>query len=71
VVLVRVGDIYSVRDGDHRISVARAMGQQDVDAEVAIWQVAGLLPWETAAQAPSKVDRRRRSFAVIGCATLW
>jgi hypothetical protein len=53
VVLVRVGDIYFVRDGHHRISVARAMGQQDIDAKVTIWQVPGPLPWETPAQAPS------------------
>ena len=48
--LVQVGDIYFVLDGHHRISVARALGQQDVDAEVEVWQVAGPLPWETQKQ---------------------
>jgi hypothetical protein len=32
--LVQVGERYFVRDGHHRISVARALGQIDVDAEV-------------------------------------
>ena len=47
VVLVRVGDIYFVRDGHHRISVARALGQLDIEAEVTVWHVSGPLPWET------------------------
>ena len=32
--LVKVGDIYFVKDGHHRISVARAQGQAFVDAQV-------------------------------------
>ena len=32
--LVKVGDIYYVRDGHHRISVARALGLKYIDAEV-------------------------------------
>jgi hypothetical protein len=35
--LIKVGDTYFVRDGHHRISVARAFGQQDIDAVVTIW----------------------------------
>ena len=54
VVLVQVGDIYFVKDGHHRISVARAMGQSDIEARVTIWQVTGPLPWETPAPAPSR-----------------
>jgi hypothetical protein len=46
VVLVQVGDVYFVRDGHHRISVARARGQLDIEAEVTVWQVGGPLPWE-------------------------
>jgi hypothetical protein len=46
-VLVQVGKVYFVRDGHHRISVARALGQLDIEAEVTIWQVSGPLPWET------------------------
>ena len=44
--LIQVRDTYFVRDGHHRISVARAMGQEVVDAEVVVWQVVGTLPWE-------------------------
>lgn len=49
--LVQVGDLYFVLDGHHRISVARALGQRDIEAHVAVWQVAGPLPWECAASA--------------------
>jgi hypothetical protein len=37
--LIKVGEEYFVRDGHHRISVARAAGQRFVDAEVIIWEV--------------------------------
>ncbi len=46
VVLVRVGDVYFVQDGHHRVSVARAMGQKEIEAEVTVWQAVGPLPWE-------------------------
>ena len=52
VALVQVGDVYFVRDGHHRVSVARAMGQSDIDARVTIWQVAGPLPWEVVGDTP-------------------
>ncbi len=32
--LVRIGQIYFVRDGHHRVSVARALGRDDIDARV-------------------------------------
>lgn len=32
--LIRVGETYYVRDGHHRVSVARALGQQAIDAVV-------------------------------------
>jgi hypothetical protein len=35
--LIRVGEAYFVRDGHHRISVARALGEEFVDAHVAVW----------------------------------
>jgi hypothetical protein len=35
--LIRAGDTYYVRDGHHRISVARALGQRDIDARVTVW----------------------------------
>jgi hypothetical protein len=47
--LVQVGDVYFVLDGHHRISVARALGQQDIEAKVIVWQVTGPLPWERSA----------------------
>lgn len=37
--LTKIGETYFVQDGHHRISVARALGQTYVDAEVSIWQV--------------------------------
>jgi len=42
-----VEELYFVRDGHHRISVAQALGQQDIEAKVVVWQVSGPLPWET------------------------
>jgi len=38
--LIRVGDEYYVRDGNHRVSVARAFGQVDIEALVTEYQVA-------------------------------
>jgi hypothetical protein len=40
--LIQVGDVYFVRDGHHRISVARAFGQEQIDAEVTVWEVQSL-----------------------------
>lgn len=37
--LVKVDDLYYVRDGHHRISVARSLGQQFIDAEVTTIQL--------------------------------
>jgi len=36
--LVKVGDTYFVRDGHHRVSVARAVGQHYIDALVTVLQ---------------------------------
>jgi hypothetical protein len=38
--LIQVGDTYFVRDGHHRVSIARAVGQTYMDADVTVWQVA-------------------------------
>ena len=51
VTLTLVGERYFVQDGHHRISVARALGQTDIDAEVTVCEFAGPLPWEKAATA--------------------
>jgi hypothetical protein len=40
--LIQVGDVYYVRDGHHRISVARACGQVEIEAEVTVWEMASL-----------------------------
>ena len=50
--LVQVGDRYFVEDGHHRLSVARALGESAIDAEVTVWDVSGPLPWEQAAARP-------------------
>lgn len=39
VALIRVGDAYYVRDGNHRVSVAKAFGQLDIEALVTEYQV--------------------------------
>ena len=44
--LIRVGDIYFVRDGHHRVSVARAYGQKEIEANVLVLQ---------GARAPSRL----------------
>ncbi len=36
--LVQVGNRYFVRDGNHRVSVALALGQTEIDAQVTQWQ---------------------------------
>ncbi len=38
--LIRVSGVYFVRNGHHRVSVARSMGQELIEAEVTVWQVA-------------------------------
>ena len=38
--LVRVGAVYFVRDGHHRVSVARQMREEFIDAEVTVWELA-------------------------------
>ncbi len=37
VTLVQVRDTYYVRDGHHRISVAKALGESFIEAEVTVW----------------------------------
>ena len=37
--LYKIGDVYFVRDGNHRVSVARQLGQVDIDAYVTELQV--------------------------------
>jgi hypothetical protein len=51
--LVQIDDRYFVRDGHHRLSVAVALGQEAIDAEVTVWTVAGRLPWMQNAAEPA------------------
>jgi hypothetical protein len=37
--LIQVGEAYFVRDGHHRISVARAFGFKTIEAEITVWNV--------------------------------
>lgn len=37
--LVQIGDTYFVRDGHHRVSVARELGYAYIDANVTVWDV--------------------------------
>jgi ParB-like chromosome segregation protein Spo0J len=37
--LAQVREAYYVLDGHHRISVARAFGQESIDAAVTVWEV--------------------------------
>jgi hypothetical protein len=47
--LIRVGDTYFVRDGHHRLSVARALGEKFIEAQITVWttkpQPGGGKPW--------------------------
>jgi uncharacterized protein (DUF1015 family) len=37
--LIQVGEIYYVRDGHHRISVAKSLGQMVIEAQVTVWDI--------------------------------
>ena len=56
--LVQVGDVYFVCDGHHRISVAHALGQRDIDAQVTVWQVSDPLPWKKSAATHSHTNHK-------------
>ena len=58
VVLIHVGDRYFVRDGHHRISVSRTMGELAIEAKVVVWQVDRPLPWD--APAPTTLHGAAR-----------
>lgn len=42
VTLVQVGETFYVRDGHSRVSAARALGQQYIDADVQVWAARGV-----------------------------
>jgi hypothetical protein len=71
--LVRVEDIYFVQDGHHRISVARAMGQTCIEAEVVVWQVARPLSWQPLAGARYRVwaSTQQKLGAIVPSRIIW
>lgn len=44
--LVQIGDHYFVEDGHHRISVAHARGERNIDAEIIIWETSIQHSWK-------------------------
>ena len=50
--LVQVGQEYFVQDGHHRVSVARAIGQQEIEAELTVWEVTEAVPVSRADEGP-------------------
>ena len=63
VVLALVGDYYFVMDGHHRVSVARALGQTEIDAEITVYGFAGSLPWGPAVTADNVAFSRQAARA--------
>lgn len=59
VCLIRVGDVFFVREGHCAVSVARAWGRVWIDAEVEVWQLAGLLPGDQKATAHGRASGSR------------
>ena len=55
--LICVGEVYFVRDGHHRISVAATYGAREIDALVTVWEVDGPLPWEHPAAVEPAQER--------------
>jgi len=58
VTLIQIGDRYFVRDGHHRISVAKALGQKAIEATVEVWQVDWPLPWQGRSKARKWLGHR-------------
>lgn len=69
--LIQVGQVYFVRDGHHRISVAHALGQQTIEARVLVWQMAGPLPWEVQASGRERDAGRLHNRIQRGAVRLW
>ncbi len=60
--LIRVGDVYFVRDGHHRISVAAALGQREIDALVTDWEIDAALP---AQQESTTLNQHHEDVSLI------
>jgi len=57
--LIQLGEVYFVRDGHHRISVAAALGQHHIDAVVTIWHVAEPVHEQRPVVGHSRLHRSR------------
>jgi hypothetical protein len=66
--LIQVGEIYFVRDGHHRISVAKALGAQALEAEVTVIQLDGPLPWERPQSHRDGIINRKAGRCYGACA---
>ena len=60
--LIQLGEVYFVRDGHHRISVAQALGQQEIDAVVTVWHVTAPVQEQ---RAGVERPQLRRSWAFL------
>ena len=63
--LIEIGDIYFIRDGHHRVSVARAFGQNAMDAEVITCNAAPPFPWQPEAM-PEKAFHSNKLTYPLG-----
>ncbi len=57
--LIQSGDDYFVRDGHHRISVARALGEEYVDAKVIVLELAPVSNALSTLAVTNSLDRRQ------------
>lgn len=58
--LIQVGETYFVRDGHHRISAARALGQQEIEAVVTEWTVEPKKAATACISGPTKGSKGKR-----------
>ena len=63
--LFKVGDLYFVRDGHHRVSVAKSQGRDDIDAYVT--EVTTKLSSRTTCASPSCRSRTTSGCSASGC----
>lgn len=56
--LIQIGSAYFVEDGHHRISVAGALGEHEIEALVTVWRVEGGV--NELLQVPASLNHRYR-----------
>ena len=62
--VTQAGDRYYVEDGCHRISVAKALGDETIKAVVSRVKVSGRLPWEKPAAATERQPSAKPALAI-------